>query len=110
MSNEHFILEITESRIHHSDPTYWEPHEYQCDITTFRISTRKLEKWLEDHEYEYRYVKSIVEACMKNEGLRYGHASPKYSFGDTPDWWDELVPDEDCQDPIKYFDYDVICS
>jgi hypothetical protein len=108
--DQHFILIITESRILHSDPEYWEPEEYRCDITEYRISTRKLGSWLEQHKFEYGYVKSIVEAALEGKPLLYGYASRKYSFGDTPDWWNGLRPDEDCIDPEKHFSYEVICS
>jgi hypothetical protein len=104
---EHFILELVETRIRYSDPSIYAFDEYRSETTTYRVSTRKLAAWLEDHEFEYGYVKSIVEACLKGERVGYGYASRKYSFGDTPDWWDDLIPDEDCQDPIKTLEYDV---
>jgi hypothetical protein len=107
---EHFILEIMECRISCSDPEWYDAYQYTEERTTYRISTRKLEAWLPDNEFAYGYVKAIVEACLRGITLGYGYASRKYSFGDTPSWWDGLIPDEDCNDPVKTLEYEITLS
>jgi hypothetical protein len=104
---EHFILELAETRVHYSDPEFWEPDEYRSDTTEYQVSTRKLEEWVKDHEFEYGYIQNIIEACMKGA---WHHASRKYSFGDTPDWWGDLKPDANCTDPVKCLAYEVVVS
>jgi hypothetical protein len=107
---EHFILEIKETRISCSDPEWYDPEQYRSESTIYRISTRKLDAWLETHEFEYGYVSRIVERARAGGKYGYGDASRKYSFGDTPSWWRDLIPDNDCTDPVRPFEYDVVVS
>lgn len=98
-----FILVFNES-------TYIGPDEEFYAKGTYRISTRKLGPWREasaGNDFAYGYVEDLVDACLagKTNNIRTGR---KYSFGDTPEWWDALEPDADCVDPVKTLDYDVI--
>lgn len=46
----------------------------------------------DSHELgNFRYVLSILMAAI--EGKNRSVASRKYSFGDTPDWWDVVKPE-----------------
>lgn len=94
------ILIFEETRIE-GYGTEWSREE----TTEYYVSTRKIEQFIE-HGYGYDYVKHIIEHALKGTPLR---ASRKYSFGDTPDWWEELKPDVGCKDPIKRIEYEVYC-
>lgn len=42
--------------------------------------------------YRCGYVEAIINAA--NQGRRGYRTSRKYSFSDTPDWWEFLLPDD----------------
>jgi hypothetical protein len=107
---EHFVLNFYETRVFCSAAEY-DPMDYREEYHTFQVSTRKLETWIKTHEHEYNYVKAIIEAGLNATKVGI-NASPKYSFGDTPDWWVELQPDgpEMLTDTIKNVKYLVVCS
>jgi hypothetical protein len=100
---EHYVLSILETLEGVFDDDGYEilPYEY----STFLVSTRKLEDFKRDHSNEYRYVETLIENFLK--GATDTTASRKFSFGDTPDWFECLAPDEDCKDPIREVSYTI---
>jgi hypothetical protein len=95
------ILIFVETRIFNEGTEF-----YREETAEYQVSTRKLAAFIEDSS-GYDYVKHIIEHALHGTPLR---ASRKYSFGDTPDWWEELKPTIGCKDPIKRFEYEIYCS
>lgn len=94
------VLIFEEVRIYNQGTEY-----YREETNEYQVSTRKLAAFKED-SCGYDYVEHIVEAALAGKHIQ---ASRKYSFGDTPDWWEALKPDANCKDPIKRFEYEIYC-
>jgi len=94
------VLVFTEVRIHNEGTEY-----YREETHEFHVSTRKIPVF-EETSFGYEYVKHIVDAALTGAPIQ---PSRKYSFSDTPDWWESLKPDADCKDPIKRFEYEIHC-
>lgn len=94
------ILIFEEVRIYNEGTEYYREETFE-----FKVSTRKLAAFEQDSG-GYDYVKHIVDAALAGTPI---HASKKYSFSDTPDWWEGLKPDANCKDPIKRFEYEIHC-
>lgn len=102
--DQHFILVFHEELEQIFDEDLGEviiPSEYN----TFRVSTRKIEAFCENHSFEYGYVAHLVEKALAGNGPH--STGRKCSFTDTPDWFVALQPDENCIDPVKEFSYTV---
>lgn len=95
-----YILEITEERTLVDDEG-----QDRVSSETYRVSTKKLEQWVTTHEFEYAYIRRLIKDCLA--GIKLTDASRKYSFGDTPDWWEGLEPDADCTDPVKRMEVNI---
>lgn len=80
--------------------------EYNIDSETFDryrtfmgvFSIEKIIRYLKDEDIDdvashaFIYVEHICKDIVKYGKVLHG-VSPKYSFGDTPDWWGFLEPD-----------------
>ncbi len=96
---QHFILEFKEERIY-DDPDL----AHMNSSETFRISTRKIAE-LKDRLYGLDYVQHLIDSALL--GSQYTATSRKYSFSDTPSWWVDIVPDADCQDPVRTIEVEI---
>lgn len=69
-------------------------------VETYKISTHKLKQALVagSMSHEYRYVQRLVAECLSGRTQTYG--STKFSFGDTPEWWESLKPEAECNDKV----------
>lgn len=76
------------------------------DTNTYAVSTRKVEEFKKNSPYEWRYVESIVEKAMN--GKFFDCTSKKFSFSDTPEWFESLKPDADCTDPVVEITYELV--
>jgi hypothetical protein len=86
------VLEVRETNF---DPEMDEIHGSNFGIT---LNTEKLD---EIEDWELRYVRSILlTATMPGKTECFGRfrskseTSRKYSFQDTPSWWDKMVLNE----------------
>jgi hypothetical protein len=64
---------------------------------TYRVSTRKLDEFKLNHEFEYGYVEDLINDALV--GKTHIGTGRKYSFGDGDGWYTALQPDADCDDP-----------
>lgn len=94
--NKEYVLVINEVLYHTIDTN--EDLVYSEDI--YKVSTRKLDKWIIENSFAYSYVEHIIQACLDNKTDITG--SKKYRFSDCPDWYAALEPDADCTDEEKH--------
>lgn len=102
---QHYILEFTERLADVCDDDGYVVLEGGYEV--FLVSTRKLEEFTRDGMDfgAYGYVQRLVEECLAGRDNTY--TSRKYSFGDCPEWYVALQPDEGCQDPIRRMEVEV---
>lgn len=109
MEKKHYIIKFVEN-------TY--TVSYSLDIApqfigseTFLVSTRKIEEFVKEHEFEYGYVEHLVDAALDQHARGFSprmSTGRKYSFTDGgEDWYDALRPDEGCADELIEADVDV---
>ena len=87
--------------------------EYLCDGfgeplpggESYRVSTRKLEDFKINNEFEYGYIEDLIDEAM--EGKTDLYTGSKYSFGDCTGWYTALEPDAECDDPEVYISVTV---
>lgn len=92
------VLEISERRTGLYDDEDGSCILPEGESEVYLVSTRKLKDWLPGHEHEFRYVQSIVEACLA--GKSSWTATYKYSFSDCPSFYESLAPDAGSPDPV----------
>jgi hypothetical protein len=85
------IREEAEPRYHSDDESHYIP-DYSGNYVfdTKKMAERAKDDTLYD-VFEINYVGDLIERALT--GWADGSSSRKYSFGDTPSWWNEFAPD-----------------
>jgi len=100
------IIRFTETvyeRDHYEDEAF-----IFYDVNTFLIDTDKILVADDLGTFPTMYVRSIVEEAIKADKHKLSDRTLKWSFLDTPDWWDEFIVDDSVK-PDKEVFYDVFC-
>jgi len=97
IARERFGFDLPVILIHEGNEPRWDDDEdsYRPDYTgDYIVDIAKLAAALDVEDLvvgNIRYVSRIIEAALMGEKTH--GTSRKYSFGDTPDWWDAILTD-----------------
>jgi hypothetical protein len=85
------VIKVTETRQPYFEDDWDEIPE--PEVLVYYVDESKWAIGLADDVNSYRcgYVEAIINAA--NQGRRNYRTSRKYSFSDSPEWWDFLLPD-----------------
>lgn len=89
------------------ETVYWD--DVPEGTRTFLVDEKKWDEAMNDPEarfsHECSYVDHIVNAAKR--GASYVTTNRKYSFSDTPSWWDFLTPSEGSNKPVQTIDVQI---
>lgn len=98
LARERFGFDLPVIRVneHNENDPFRDEDDYRPDYSgEYVIDTRKLVECLDCDDLlvgNIRYVAYILEDAL--DGKAHHYSSRKYTFGDTPDWWDAITTDD----------------